>query len=175
MLVIRLRRIGRKHDPHYRIVVAEHTSPVQGKFIAEIGHFHPKSKETVIRQDQLTDWISKGAKPSNTVAKLCIKQGITGNHIVVKQYHGQPKKKAQEAAAAKAEAANKPAETPKEAEVAETPEEDTVTEETPAEEEAVAEETTEEATEDTAETPEEQPTEEVEEPTEETPTEEAAE
>ncbi len=111
MLVIRLRRIGRKHDPHYRIVVAEHTAPVQGKFIAEIGHFHPKSKETVIRQEELTSWLNKGAKPSNSVAKLCERTGISHKLIAVKQYHGQPKKKAQEVVQAKTEkSAPKPAE-----------------------------------------------------------------
>lgn len=153
MLVIRLRRVGRTHDPHYRIVVTEHTAPVQGKFLAEIGHYHPKSKETVIKRDQLLDWVSKGAKPSNTVAKLCERQGITHNNIVVKQYNGQPKKKAQEAAAAKAEAANKPAE-PAKAPAEETPEVDATDDTTPEEitedtnepAESPSEETTEEST-----------------------------
>ncbi len=113
MLVIRLRRIGRTHDPHYRVVVAEHTSPVQGKFIAEIGHFHPKSKQLVIDAAAFSEWMNKGAKPSNTVAKLSQKQGLKHKHIIVKQYQGQPKKKAQEAAAAATEAKKNPvAETP---------------------------------------------------------------
>lgn len=89
MLVIRLRRIGRKHDPHYRIVVAEHTAPVQGKFIAEIGHYHPKSKQLVVDDKAMIEWIDKGAKPSNTISKLATRQKISHKHIVVKQ--NQPK------------------------------------------------------------------------------------
>jgi small subunit ribosomal protein S16 len=107
MLVIRLRRIGRKSDPHYRIVVAEHTAPVQGKFIAEIGHYHPKSKELVIEHDHFLGWLERGAKPSNTVAKLAEKSGLAHQHIVVKQYHTKPKKKAAEAKTAQAEASPK--------------------------------------------------------------------
>jgi small subunit ribosomal protein S16 len=94
MLVIRLRRIGRRGDPHYRIVVAEHTAPVQGKFIAEIGHFHPKSKEIVIQDDQFLAWMEQGAQPSNTVARLAEKSGLAHERIVIKQFQGKPKKKA---------------------------------------------------------------------------------
>ncbi len=143
MLAIRLRRIGRKNDPHYRIVVAEHTAPVQGKFIAELGHYHPKSKECVIRQEEFMTWLNKGAKPSNTVAKLAQRAKLEHKQIVVIQEQGKPKKKAQEAAAAKEQKSAQPAEAPAEAPVEETPE-------TPAEteaEEPAAEETPEEPTE----------------------------
>jgi small subunit ribosomal protein S16 len=120
MLVIRLRRIGRKSDPHYRIVVAEHTAPIQGKFLTEVGHYHPKSKELVIAHDHFLGWLERGAKPSNTVAKLAEKSGLAHEHIVIKQFHTKPKKKA---AKSQAEAAEKP-----------------VQEETPTETEAVADE-----------------------------------
>ena len=92
MLVIRLRRIGRKHDPHYRIVVTEHTAPVQGKFLVEIGHYHPKTKQCVIDNQAMVEWMNKGAKPSNTVARLAQKNQIEHKHVVVKQKHAQPKK-----------------------------------------------------------------------------------
>lgn len=133
MLVIRLRRIGRAHDPHYRIVVAEHTSPVQGKFIAEVGHYHPKSKEIGLKKEEFLSWVNKGAKPSNTVARLAIRSEIEHKHVKVKQDNGQPKKKAQERAAAKAEkaAAPAPVEAPTEVETsveADAPEETEVTE-----------------------------------------------
>lgn len=149
MLVIRLRRIGRIHDPHYRIVVAEHTSPVQGKFIAEVGHYHPKSKELVIHKDTFMDWLGKGAKPSNTVARLAERSQITHDHIVVIERHGKPKKKAQEAAAARAEGVATP--------VAEAPTEDATPAETESETEtteALPEEVTEAPS---NETPEEAP------------------
>ena len=107
MLVIRLRRIGRKHDPHYRIVVAEHTWPVQGKFLAEVGHYHPKSKEIGLKQDQFLGWIEQGAKPSNTVSRLAEKSGVSHEHITVKEFTGKPKKKAQERSATQAESSQK--------------------------------------------------------------------
>jgi small subunit ribosomal protein S16 len=93
MLVIRLRRIGRVHDPHYRIVVAEHTAPVQGKFLAEVGHYHPKNKALTIKHDEFLAWLEQGAKPSNTVAKLAERDGLAHAQINVIQYHGKPKKK----------------------------------------------------------------------------------
>lgn len=146
MLVIRLRRIGRKKDPHYRIVVAEHTAPVQGKFVAEIGHYHPKSKETVIKPDLLTEWVNKGATPSNTVAKLLVRQGVANDRVTVTEKTKQPKAKAQQMAKDKAEkaeaakaAAEAPAEEPTEEAAIETeaPAEET-TEETPTEEQSEA-------------------------------------
>lgn len=118
MLIMRLRRIGRKSDPHYRIVVAEHTSPVQGKFIAEIGHYHPKSKELVVNHDLVLAWMEKGAQVSNTVARLCDKAGVSHERIVVTQYQGAPKKKAVAAAKAKEDKANAPAPVVEEAPVA---------------------------------------------------------
>lgn len=159
MLVIRLRRIGRKHDPHYRIVVTEHTAPVQGKFLAEIGHYHPKSKEFGIDKDAFMSWLNKGAQPSNTVARLAQRNELEHKQITVKTETGKPKAKAQELAAKKAEkaAAPAPVETPAEEEAtveADASEETTTDEpatdvadvETPAETEEVAtEETSEEA------------------------------
>lgn len=142
MLVIRLRRIGRKHDPHYRIVVAEHTSPVQGKFVAEIGHYHPKNKELGIDKAAFTDWMNKGAKPSNTVSRIAQRAEIEHKHIVTKQVVGQPKAKALELAAKKAEkaAAPAPVEAPAEEVVAEEPTvEADAPEEAPAADEAPAE------------------------------------
>lgn len=97
MLVIRLRRIGRKHDPHYRLVVTEHTAPVQGKFLAEVGHYHPKSKELSIDTELFMSWIGKGAKPSNTVSKLALKAGLTHKHIAVVERHAKPKNAPEEA------------------------------------------------------------------------------
>lgn len=108
MLVIRLRRIGRKHDPHYRLVVTEHTAPVQGKFLAEVGHYHPKSKELEISTESFMSWIEKGAKPSNTVSKLALKAGLTHKHIAVIERHAKPKSAPKESAAPATEA---PAET----------------------------------------------------------------
>lgn len=163
MLVIRLRRIGRKHDPHYRIVVTEHTAPIQGKFLTEIGHYHPKSKELVIDKAKMTDWMNKGAKPSNTVARLAQKAKIDHKQVVVKQLTGSPKKKAQ--AALEAKNAPKEEKAPEPVLEESTPEADTPdTTDEAVEEQDTESKTTEEVTQDS---PSEDAVESIETPTEE--------
>ncbi|MEA3304473.1 MAG: 30S ribosomal protein S16, partial [Patescibacteria group bacterium] len=72
MLKIRLQRGGKKHAPFYRIVVAEHSNPVSGKFIDRVGYHNPVSqpKELVIDVEKYQEWVKKGAQPSDTVARL---------------------------------------------------------------------------------------------------------
>lgn len=84
MLKIRLRRSGKKNHAQYRIVVAEHTAPIQGKFIDLLGSYDPHTKVVNVKKELVLDWVNKGAKPSNTVAKLLESQKITHKHIVYK-------------------------------------------------------------------------------------------
>jgi len=72
MLRIRLTRKGKKNNPTYRIVVAEHTKPVKGKFIEILGNYNPTAnpKAINIKEDRVREWLKKGAKPSGAVAKL---------------------------------------------------------------------------------------------------------
>ncbi|MCL5795058.1 MAG: 30S ribosomal protein S16 [Patescibacteria group bacterium] len=86
MLRIRLKRFGKIHQPFYRIVVAEHSKPVAGEYIAKIGQYDPKKKALVLDQKQALDWMNKGAKPSNTVAKIFKAQGLKHKSIVIKIY-----------------------------------------------------------------------------------------
>lgn len=69
---IRLTRIGSKKQPFYRIVVADSRSPRDGKFIEKIGTYDPNTDPStvVIDRDRASEWIKKGAIPSNTVGKL---------------------------------------------------------------------------------------------------------
>ncbi len=69
---IRLKRIGSRNDPVYRIVVADNRSPRDGKFIEEIGSYDPKKKGTnyILKLDRAGYWVSKGAQPSETVASF---------------------------------------------------------------------------------------------------------
>ena len=76
MLKIRLTRRGKKKQPIYRIVVAEHTMPIKGKFIEILGFYNPRTKELVIKKEKIENWISNGAKPSDTVAALLRKEGF---------------------------------------------------------------------------------------------------
>lgn len=78
MLKIRLQRTGRENIPFYRVVVTEHTSPVKSKFIANLGFYNPQVKPWQFKVDEnkVSEWIKKGAKPSNTVARLLKAAGV---------------------------------------------------------------------------------------------------
>lgn len=78
MVKIRLRRVGRKHRPNYRIVVADSRSPRDGKFIEIIGHYNPlPDPATVdINEEKALKWLNYGAQPTDTVRSLLRKLGI---------------------------------------------------------------------------------------------------
>src|SRR5450755_4244015 len=69
---IRMKRVGTKNTPVYRIVVADGRSPRDGKFIEEIGTYQPMKKDGnfVLDLERAKYWVSKGAKPSDTVASF---------------------------------------------------------------------------------------------------------
>lgn len=69
---IRMKRIGSKKKPFYRIVVADSRSPRDGRFIEEIGYYNPVSepKEFKVDSEKATKWIGNGAKPTDTVSRL---------------------------------------------------------------------------------------------------------
>lgn len=75
---IRLRRVGRKKVPLYRIVVAERTSPRDGRFIEVIGTYNPKAEKDQVTLDaeKARAWIAKGATPSDTVESILKKAGV---------------------------------------------------------------------------------------------------
>lgn len=75
---IRLRRMGAKKAPFYRIVVADSRYPRDGRFIEEIGYYDPTKEPSVVKvdADKVKDWIGKGAQPTDTVRALLKKQGI---------------------------------------------------------------------------------------------------
>jgi small subunit ribosomal protein S16 len=81
MVKIRLRRVGRKHTPIYRVVVADSRSPRDGSFIEIIGHYNPQTDPATVRidRDKAQLWLSRGAKASETVARLLTKAGITSS------------------------------------------------------------------------------------------------
>ena len=70
--------MGSKKAPFYRLVVADSKSPRDGKFIEEIGFYNPVSepKEIKIDAEKATEWLNKGAQPTDVVAKLFDKAGI---------------------------------------------------------------------------------------------------
>jgi small subunit ribosomal protein S16 len=75
---IRLKRMGAKKKPFYRIVVADSRSPRDGKFIEELGYFDPLKEpaEIKINEEKAKSWISNGAQPTDTVKALLKKSGV---------------------------------------------------------------------------------------------------
>ena len=77
---IRLRRVGRKGQAYFRIVIADSKSPRDGRFVAAIGNYNPKANPAVIDVDaeQARAWLEKGAMPTDTVRSLLKKAGVLG-------------------------------------------------------------------------------------------------
>ena len=75
---MRLRRIGAKKAPFYRVIVADSRSPRDGRFIEEIGYYNPLTEpaEIKIDADKAKKWIANGAQPTETVKSLLKKSGI---------------------------------------------------------------------------------------------------
>ena len=78
MVKIRLKRMGAKKAPFYRIVVADSRSPRDGRFIEEIGYYDPLKNPVVINvnEERALDWMNKGAQLSDTVKALFKKAGV---------------------------------------------------------------------------------------------------
>lgn len=78
MVRIRLRRVGAKKQPSYRIVVADKDAPRDGRFIENIGNYNPRTEpETVeLDADRALYWLSVGAQPSDAVARLLKSKGV---------------------------------------------------------------------------------------------------
>lgn len=179
MLKIRLKRLGAKRSPAYRIIVINSTTKREGKPIQELGHYNPKSKIMKLDKNSALEWIKKGAQPTETVQYLinnCTDDGalnykpktekkLSKKAMAKAEAEKEAKSKAAEEAKA-AKAAEKEAAKEAEAKVAEAPTEspveegvndstsaketETVAVEAPAEE-AKAEEPAKEAKEETAE------------------------
>ena len=75
---IRLRRMGAKKAPFYRVIVADEKSPRDGKFIDEIGYYNPLTNpaEVKIDAEKAEKWLNNGAQPTETVRSLLKKSGI---------------------------------------------------------------------------------------------------
>src|SRR4029450_3434250 len=76
---LRLTRVGSKKNPVYRIVAADSRSPRDGKFLEIVGRYNPQTEPSTIEvdEDKVRDWLSKGAQPSETVARLLKIKGVS--------------------------------------------------------------------------------------------------
>jgi small subunit ribosomal protein S16 len=86
MVRIRLRRVGKRRQPVYRVVVADQRSPRDGRFIEIIGQYKPLSdpSEIVFEEDKALEWLRKGAKPSDSVVALLKRTGIWSTFVADK-------------------------------------------------------------------------------------------
>ncbi|HXM37522.1 MAG TPA: 30S ribosomal protein S16 [Gemmatimonadales bacterium] len=77
---IRLRRVGRKGQSYFRIIIADSKSPRDGRFVAAIGNYNPRANPAVIEvnAEQARAWLEKGATPTDTVRSLLRKAGVLG-------------------------------------------------------------------------------------------------
>lgn len=96
VLKIRLQRTGRKKMPFYRVVVAEHSTAVQGSYIDQIGFYNPLVKpwSFEVNADKALEWVKKGAKPTNTVARLLKASGVKGMESFIIEMKDRKKKNA---------------------------------------------------------------------------------
>ena len=78
MLRIRLKRVGKKGKPSYRIVVADSRAPRDGAYVDWIGHYDPMvdPPATTLRNDRAIEWLRKGAQPSDAVQHIFVRSGI---------------------------------------------------------------------------------------------------
>lgn len=96
-LKIRLARGGRKKKPFYSIVVAENTSPRDGKFIEKLGTFNPllakdKAERVVLKADRIEYWLGKGAEPTETIARHLQKLNVGQAFTQVKKLNARQAK-----------------------------------------------------------------------------------
>ncbi len=124
MLKIRLKRLGAKKTPSYRVIVINSTTKREGRPVQELGHYNPKTKEMKLDKTSALEWISKGAQPTETVQYLinnCNEDGtlnykkkteqkLSKKAIAKLEAEKEAKAKAEEEAKAAAEEA--PAEAP---------------------------------------------------------------
>ena len=79
MLRIRLRRMGKRRQPSYRVVIADQRAPRDGDFIEVVGHYNPRTSPTTLELDEerIRHWLDNGAQPSETVHRLLHERGLT--------------------------------------------------------------------------------------------------
>ena len=87
MVRIRLRRVGAKKQPHYRVVVADSHAPRDGKFIEVIGHYNPRTEPPTVEIDaeRALYWLSVGAQPSEAVRRMLDKMGVIAHAEAIKR------------------------------------------------------------------------------------------
>ncbi len=86
---IRMKRLGRKNRPFYRLCAIDQRSPRDGRVLEELGHYDPMCKEVdaraILKGDRIDYWVSVGAQPSENAVVLIKKYGTNGSHLAKQQ------------------------------------------------------------------------------------------
>ena len=84
---LRLKRMGAKKAPFYRVVAADARSPRDGRFIEELGYYNPKTEPATVslKEEEILAWLNNGAQPTDTVRSLLSKAGIMTKFAQQKQ------------------------------------------------------------------------------------------
>lgn len=99
MLVLKLKRVGKKHQASFRVIVDEKRHKMFGKNVEDLGWYNPREDKFELNRERVAHWLKVGAQPTDTVHNLLITAGIIqGKKIPV---HKQPKAKKEEGASAK--------------------------------------------------------------------------
>ncbi len=100
MVKIRLTRTGRKKLTSFRVIAVDSRKPRETKSLEQLGHYHPHTKELVLKADRIKYWLSVGAQPTDTVLRLLVKDGILPRKdLPKKKFNMKPGRKKQERAA----------------------------------------------------------------------------
>lgn len=106
MLAIKLKRIGKKHQSAFRVIVAEKRSKVGGRYVEDLGFWNPRENKYRVNKERTEHWIKMGAQPSNTVFNLFVKAQVIQGHkkqayqIVEKPAEQVPETSGEQSAAA---------------------------------------------------------------------------
>lgn len=99
MLKIRLRRVGKRNQPSYRVVVVEHTKKIQGSYLEALGTYSPRARSFAVKEDRVLHWLNHGAQPSERMAKLLKTVGVKHKLIALPDYDRKPKRPSKKVAA----------------------------------------------------------------------------
>lgn len=107
MVKLRLTRIGKRHQPHYRIIAIQARTKRDGKALEYLGYYNPRTNPTTtkVKKERIEYWLDNGAQPTRTVQNILVKEGILEGSKEKKVYTKAPGRKKQEREAAKAEKA----------------------------------------------------------------------
>lgn len=112
MLALKLKRIGKKHQASFRLIVNEKRSKLDGKYIEDLGWYNPREDKFEFNKERISYWLKNGAQPTDTVHNLLITPGIIEGKKIAVHKKAKAKKEAVPASAAPA-APTAPVEQPK--------------------------------------------------------------